>query len=240
MDDLYKQAIQLIEGEDVQGVYSLNGTQIEYKTYALNWIVRVKKSGVLTGLQLLAVILHIIDDHTDQSRDARKIVDCWAVEISAALEAKILIARNRDSLLPLIGKPNDWEWVLRLSDADDFVVLHGMEWKISSEVEHLFNYFVSDESGSISDYDDAPDASSSYSTHDLNILVQAKREFWDNHDESQPPKKEVVTTWLTEKGVSKKIADAIDTILRSVKARKGGNKRLSSQPPAKNENKRSM
>lgn len=67
-------------------------------------------------------------------------------------------------------------------------------------------------------------ASDSYTTHELNILEEAKQEFWENHDPNRPPKKETVVLWIMERGINKSIAASMDTILRSAKARIGGNK----------------
>ncbi len=67
-------------------------------------------------------------------------------------------------------------------------------------------------------------ASESHTTHEMEILGEAIQEFWENHDTDRPPKKELVVAWLINKGVSKRIAESMDTIMRTPKARIGGNK----------------
>ena len=64
-----------------------------------------------------------------------------------------------------------------------------------------------------------------HTTAELEILKEAIAEFWENHDPAAPPKSEIVVSWLKEKGVSLRIAEAMDTIMRTSEARKGGNKK---------------
>jgi hypothetical protein len=66
-----------------------------------------------------------------------------------------------------------------------------------------------------------------YSTKDMRIMALAVNEFWVNHDPNRPPKKEAVVAWLVKNDVSERTAKSMDTIMRSDKAKKGGNKRLS-------------
>ncbi|MEI2766951.1 MAG: hypothetical protein V9E86_00260 [Nitrosomonas sp.] len=63
-----------------------------------------------------------------------------------------------------------------------------------------------------------------YTTEELKVLELARHEFWENHDPARPPKKDVVVGWLMERGISERLANAMDTIVRSPAARIGGNK----------------
>lgn len=63
-----------------------------------------------------------------------------------------------------------------------------------------------------------------HETPDLVALDKAIQEFWEGHDPDCPPKKETVVAWLVEQGISKRIAESMDTIMRTPEARIGGNK----------------
>ena len=62
-------------------------------------------------------------------------------------------------------------------------------------------------------------------TPDLVLLLRANTTFGTSYASNAPPKKLVVTDWLEKEGVSKKIAGAMDSILRPASARKGGRKK---------------
>lgn len=64
-----------------------------------------------------------------------------------------------------------------------------------------------------------------HTTPNLEILKQAIVEFWENHDPESPPKKETVVSWLVERKVSNRVAEGMDTIMRTEQAQKGGNKK---------------
>lgn len=63
-----------------------------------------------------------------------------------------------------------------------------------------------------------------HATEYLEIMEEAIQEFWENHEPTRPPKKELVVAWLTNKGISKRIAASMDTIMRTPEAKIGGNK----------------
>lgn len=67
-------------------------------------------------------------------------------------------------------------------------------------------------------------ASRDYATNEMKVLDQARREFWECHDPDRPPKKIVVVEWLKKRGISQRIAESMDTIIRPPAVRIGGNK----------------
>lgn len=95
------------------------------------------------------------------------------------------------------------------------------EWAITKDIRPIFLF---------------PDDSShntrstwgQHTTDELEILKEAIQKFWEEHDPKRPPKKDIVVSWLMQKGLSQRIAQAMDTIMRTPEARKGGNKSLSS------------
>lgn len=72
--------------------------------------------------------------------------------------------------------------------------------------------------------EEAKVTSKGHTTKEMNVLDEAKREFWEGKDPNMPPKKEVVVGWIRERGISQRIAEVMDTMLRPPKARIGGNK----------------
>jgi hypothetical protein len=73
-----------------------------------------------------------------------------------------------------------------------------------------------------------------YKTKEFEILEEAMQKFWRAHDPNKPPKKHEVMDWLTnEHGIGKRMAEVMDTIIRSTQARKGGNKsrQIKIKPP---------
>lgn len=65
-----------------------------------------------------------------------------------------------------------------------------------------------------------------HTTKELELLYKAVVEFWENHDPETPPKKDTVVEWFVKRGVSKGVAESLDTVMRTDKARKGGNKKI--------------
>lgn len=66
----------------------------------------------------------------------------------------------------------------------------------------------------------------SHTTKALELLNQAINEFWESHDPKAPPKKDTVVKWFTDRGISKGVAESLDTTMRTDDAKKGGNKRV--------------
>lgn len=65
-----------------------------------------------------------------------------------------------------------------------------------------------------------------YTTDEIEILNEATTNFWENHDPNRPPKKDEIVAWLEAKGISKRTAISIDSMMRPPATRKGGNKRV--------------
>jgi len=140
--DLYDQVLHLLEGEEIRHETTRDGESeqpIEYKTSGTErWIGRVHESGVLTGLELLAVILFIIRDLDDINRDPTKIVGPWSIAVTDAIKQGVIVARDRNSYLPLETEVKGWNWVLPLDVADSFLSSYGIGWSCTQIVEHLF------------------------------------------------------------------------------------------------------
>ena len=73
----------------------------------------------------------------------------------------------------------------------------------------------------------------SYTTEEIEIQKIAVTTFWQNYDPARPPKKDEIVAWLTEKGISKRTAISMDSVMRPPKTRKGGNKRVTPLKPSK-------
>ena len=65
-----------------------------------------------------------------------------------------------------------------------------------------------------------------HTTKELELLDLAIKIFWENHDPKAPPKKDIIVEWLVDQGISKGVAESLDTAMRTKDARKGGNKRV--------------
>lgn len=63
-----------------------------------------------------------------------------------------------------------------------------------------------------------------HTTEYLEIMEEAIQEFWEKHDPNRPPKKNEVVSWLEKRSVSTSLAESMDTIMRTLEARKGGQK----------------
>lgn len=141
--DLHKQIVHLLEGEetDRQVWHGKDGPfEVEVKTYGTDrWIRRAYERHVLTGLEFLAVILFVIEELGDMQRDPQKMTREWADAIDSAIEKGEITPRSYDSYLPIEVKKGEWEWVLFLKDADEFIQSHGMGWTCTQIVEHLYN-----------------------------------------------------------------------------------------------------
>ncbi len=76
----------------------------------------------------------------------------------------------------------------------------------------------------LSDSKNLTNVFSKYSTPLLDILSKAIEKFWLNHDSKKPPKQDEIITWLTAQSISAREAKAIDTIIRPLSCKNGGNK----------------
>ena len=82
-DDLYERVVELLDGDDA------------------SWIRRASKTGVLKGLELLAVILHTLRDVEDKTRDPKKIVRDWAPALTKAVKNDTFTVYDSDSYFPI-------------------------------------------------------------------------------------------------------------------------------------------
>lgn len=112
-------------------------------------------------------------------------------------------------------EPLDQEHLVTLDmvgiNADDLVAFLK---KLPKEAEHK------------QQQNNSADMNTKHTTKDMETLNRAATKFWANHNKDAPPKKDVVVDWLVNEGVSKKLAESMDTIMRTPNARKGGNKRV--------------
>jgi hypothetical protein len=65
-----------------------------------------------------------------------------------------------------------------------------------------------------------------YTTKEMEIQKIAIAKFWQNHDPARPPKKPEIVAWLREQGISKRTAISMDSVMRPLVTRNGGNKRV--------------
>jgi hypothetical protein len=63
-----------------------------------------------------------------------------------------------------------------------------------------------------------------YSTHLIEIQRKAIKKFWINFDPKNPPKAETIIQWIIDQGVAKRIALAMDSIIRPKPFKGGGNR----------------
>lgn len=138
---LLGEIFQLIEASHVERrTHRLpDGTEKIVEWHALGsdkWIRRAKERGVLTPMQLLAVIHFVIFDFS--VIDEEKIVSDWSEAISEAVGSGLLTARDPASLLPIKNLQNESEWIVSLDDSDAFVASKGMMWTCSEVVSHIF------------------------------------------------------------------------------------------------------
>jgi hypothetical protein len=145
---LFEQVLHALKGEEVsrQTWHRADGTErtVEVKTFGpQRWIRRVHERGILTPVQLLAIILFSLWDFKDPQQDDGKIVSDWYRELNDAIDGGAIEPRDRNSLLP-VANAKGTDWVLSLEEADAFVATRGMAWTCAEIAAHLFNEFFPD------------------------------------------------------------------------------------------------
>jgi hypothetical protein len=141
--DLYKQVLHAIEGVEIHSgiMHFPDGTKktVERKTFGPDrWIERAKNRGILTPIQLLALIHFVIFEFGMSEEDEGRIVTHWFDALLRASECGDIVPRDLVSLLPLKTIPPNMDWIISLSDAEKFVASQGMEWTCAEIIEHLF------------------------------------------------------------------------------------------------------
>ncbi|HDR9512053.1 TPA: hypothetical protein QDC03_007299 [Burkholderia cepacia] len=117
---------------------------VEEKTFGpQRWIRRVHERGILTPIQLFALVLFALWDFKDPRQDDRKIVSHWHRALADAIDHGDLRPRDRDSLLP-IANADGADWVIRLDEADAFVAAQEMGWTCTEIASHLYGEFFPD------------------------------------------------------------------------------------------------
>jgi len=142
--DLFEQVFHAIEGEEIEQRVSIlaDGSQktVEFRYFGPDkWIRRVHKRGIVTPLQFLAFVHFVLHDLFDPDQNERRIVEGWYRAMLDAAEKRVIVPRDRDSLLPLDSIDGWNNWVLSVADADAFVASVGMEWTCTEVAAHLFN-----------------------------------------------------------------------------------------------------
>lgn len=148
--DLFEQVLHAIEGEDTerQAWRLPDGTTkvLERKFFGPEkWIRKVQERGILTPLQLLALIHFALLDFRDPKQDERRIVEGWNAALVDAASKRKISPRDPDSLLLLDSIEGAAEWVMSIADADAFVASRGMTWTCAEIAAHLFNEFFSND-----------------------------------------------------------------------------------------------
>ncbi|WP_146014014.1 hypothetical protein [Trinickia dabaoshanensis] len=148
--DLFEQVMHALRGEETKrqkwwhvggGPENVTEKIVEIKTVGpQRWIRRVHERGILTRVQLLAIILFTLWDFRDPYQDDEKIVSDWEREFRAAIDSGEFVPRDRNSLLP-IANADETNWVISIDEADAFVAARGMAWTCTETATHLFNEF---------------------------------------------------------------------------------------------------
>ncbi|KGC58625.1 hypothetical protein [Burkholderia pseudomallei] len=148
--DLFEQVLHALQGEEIKhqkwwyvggGPENVVQKNVEVKTVGPErWIRRAHERGIVTPIQLLALIDLVLLDLGDLKQDERRLVERWSSAlVDAVSKREIITPRDPDALLPLHSVDNLADWVLTLGDADAFVASMGMEWTCTEIVAHLFN-----------------------------------------------------------------------------------------------------
>lgn len=142
--DLLAQVLHAIEGDTVEKqVMSLpDGSKQTFEVHFFGpdkWVRRVHERGILTPLQFLAIVHFVLFDFHAAAQNEQRIVDGWYRALLDAVETRVVVPRDRDSMLPLAAI-DDWNnWVLSLADANALLASVGMEWTCTEVAAHLFN-----------------------------------------------------------------------------------------------------
>ncbi|MDR5772476.1 MULTISPECIES: helix-turn-helix domain-containing protein [unclassified Caballeronia] len=140
--DLLDLVIDAIEGEEVDKQTSMvDGVEqtVELRWFGPEkWIYRVHERGILSPLQFLAIVDFVLNDWYDPEQDERLLIDGWFRVLMEAAQQRIIVPRNRHSLLPL-DSIDDWNgWLLSVTDANAFIASLGMKWTFTEAAAHLF------------------------------------------------------------------------------------------------------
>ncbi|GAB5098497.1 hypothetical protein [Caballeronia sp. HLA56] len=140
--DLLELVIDAIEGEEIDRQTDIfDGVEQTFERRWFGpekWIHRVHERGILSPLQFLAIVNFVLNDWYDDGLDESLLVDGWFHALMDAAQKRIIVPRNRHSLLPLDSIDNWNGWLLSVTDANAFIASLGMRWTFNEVAAHLF------------------------------------------------------------------------------------------------------
>ena len=191
-----------------------------------SWIRRAHK-GWITGSEFVALVHYFIyePDRKDQSNE--KIVEDWIKIVNRGLGKRSVIPYSKHSYMPLtleeLEKIDGDDWFMSVESADHLVESLNLGAFCVTTIDSLFKEIYPEETKK-----QTPAKESQQRKHTTKYLItmeEAIQKFWENHDPNKPPKKADVVSWLEKRGLSTRLAESMDTIIRTPEARKGGQKR---------------
>lgn len=191
-----------------------------------SWIKRAHQ-GWITGWELVALEHYFIYDPDNKDQSSEEIVEDWSKIIDWGLTNKKIIPYSKHSFRPLdleeLENLKGDDWLIAVNDADHLVESSlRLEPFCGTTIDFLFKEIYPEDTKKLPE---SCNTQRKHTTNDLKILDKAIEKFWEDHDPKRPPKKGIVVAWLVEQGVSStRIAESMDTIMRTPKARIGGNK----------------
>jgi hypothetical protein len=95
----------------------------------LAWIVKIRKTGFLTCVELLALILQKVRETEDSARDEKKVIVKWAQEIKEAVKKELIVGLDHDSHTPVsLVNEEGWNWETSLHYVNKFFEHIGTGW----------------------------------------------------------------------------------------------------------------
>lgn len=165
-------------------------------------------SFLLLDLDPLPVYLQLKDDESVKKYHA---AGAMAEKLMASVKAGQLVAIKKDigSDWYLAGPP---EWEVKRSDLK--------KWAAKRKIKPKFLFLEKRALNNDSEQ-------CKYTTPKIEVMKEAMKKFGERYNSDTPPKKLEVVDFLTSKGFSQRLAEAVDTMMRPEEAQQGGNKRRS-------------
>ena len=132
--NMLEQVIFLLEGEYDTGMMRVNDG-LPYRRIAFQDVYWRWENDRLTATDCLAIIYFSICGIG--TTDEAGVLDAWSAELRTAAETKEIRARNPATLLPFNVLPDGWDWLVSIDDCDKLLKARGLDWQISTVVEHI-------------------------------------------------------------------------------------------------------
>lgn len=137
--ELFSQVIHALEGSETETrtADTINGpVKVTTTTFGPDRWIEKAQLGRIDAINLLAIILFVIDDFYDEEKQ-RFIVNEWASELYSAAKSGEVIPRNPITLLKINTLKDDWNWLIDIDEANNFLKNRGMQWTCTEVVKHL-------------------------------------------------------------------------------------------------------